>query len=66
MHQTTFSPYRQVDIHAQHFTNDRIVMQITLQCITQDFCMEAWIKLRTQGVNLKDTLLIKQAGLKDG
>ena len=52
VHQTTFSPYRQGG-HAQHFTNDRIsyANHSSMQIGTQDFCMEAWIKLRTQGVN---------------
>ena len=52
VHQTTFSPYRHGG-YAQHFTNDRIsyANHSSMQIGTQDFCMEAWIKLRTQGVN---------------
>ena len=51
-HQTTFSPYRPGG-YAEHFTNDRIsyANHSSLQIGTQDFCMEAWIKLRTQGAN---------------
>ena len=68
-HQTTFSPYRHSG-YAQHFTNDRIsyANHSSLQIGTQDFCMEAWIKLRTQGVNYERYITHQaswaQAGVK--
>ena len=65
-HQTTFSPYRHSG-YAQHFTNDRIsyANHSSLQIGTQDFSMEAWIKLRTQGVNY-ERFITQQASWAQG
>lgn len=64
--QTTFSPYRPGG-YAEHFTNDRIsyANHSSMQIGTQDFCMEAWIKLRTQGVNF-ERFITQQASWAQG